>query len=115
MTLLEEIQAERKRQIEAEGWTAEHDDEHADGELLRAAVHYLWAGTDKAAPIDSDGAPLSWPWDVKWWKPRDRRSNLIRAGALCLAEKDRLGRQTGHVDHKFNLVLAELARLETST
>jgi hypothetical protein len=32
------IAAERQRQIEAEGWTSEHDDEHVNGEIALAAV-----------------------------------------------------------------------------
>jgi hypothetical protein len=39
-TGIELIAEERKRQIEVEGWTAEHDDEHTDGELALAAVCY---------------------------------------------------------------------------
>lgn len=35
--VIAEIAAERKRQIEAEGWTPEHDDAHDKGELARAA------------------------------------------------------------------------------
>jgi hypothetical protein len=33
-----------------------------------------------------------WPWDRKWWKPKDRRRDLVRAGALILAEIERLDR-----------------------
>ncbi|HGM7247685.1 TPA: hypothetical protein ACKQE9_006505, partial [Pseudomonas aeruginosa] len=33
-----DVQAERRRQITAEGWTPEHDDEHADGQMARAAA-----------------------------------------------------------------------------
>jgi hypothetical protein len=43
----EKIAAERRRQVEKEGWTPEHDAEHADGALIKAAVTYareaLWA------------------------------------------------------------------------
>lgn len=37
---IEIIAEERKRQIEVEGWTLEHDDEHRCGELSDAAVCY---------------------------------------------------------------------------
>lgn len=37
------IAVERQRQVAAEGWTPEHDDEHAEGELLAAASCYLQA------------------------------------------------------------------------
>lgn len=38
MSVIEEIAAERKRQIEIEGWTREHDEQHANGELANAAA-----------------------------------------------------------------------------
>jgi hypothetical protein len=48
------------------------------------------------------GKPLSgwaswlqiWPWDRKWWKPTDRRRDLVKAAALILAEIERLDRAT---------------------
>jgi hypothetical protein len=33
-----------------------------------------------------------WPLGRDWWKPKDRRQDLIRAGALAMAEMDRLRR-----------------------
>ena len=40
------------------------------------------------------GAPFGWPhtWDASWWKPKDRRRDLVRAGALIIAEIERLDR-----------------------
>jgi hypothetical protein len=41
--------------------------------------------------------------------------DLVRAGALMLAEKDRrkrAGLYFGHVDHKLNLVRTALAKME---
>jgi hypothetical protein len=35
-----DVLAERRRQIEAEGWTPEHDDQHSNWELSRAAICY---------------------------------------------------------------------------
>ncbi|PXB75626.1 hypothetical protein CW299_41965, partial [Pseudomonas aeruginosa] len=35
-----DVQAERRRQVEAEGWTPKHDDEHADGQMAQAAGCY---------------------------------------------------------------------------
>ncbi|MFO6370442.1 hypothetical protein ACLBWA_35920, partial [Pseudomonas aeruginosa] len=37
-------------------------------------------------------AALFWPWDEEWWKPKSARENLVRAGALVLAEIERLDR-----------------------
>lgn len=110
------IRNERWRQIAAEGFDAKHDDVHDDGALLRAAVMYLWHGTTKAAPgnrILSRTIPLGWPWEPRWWKPKGRKRNLVRAGALCLAEYDRRSRAraaTGPAEHKLLLSIDELAK-----
>ncbi|HFJ9858189.1 TPA: hypothetical protein ACPIBI_004826 [Pseudomonas aeruginosa] len=80
-----DVQAERRRQIEAKGWTPEHDDLYCSAELPRAAAAYILNGAN-------DEAPAIWPFVAKWWKPRDARSNYVRAGALILAEIERLDR-----------------------
>jgi len=105
MSALDDIAAERRRQIEVEGWTPEHDDRHERGEMLRAAICYatnaivratLLAEGKPASFVDkasrSAGVPASWPWDHGWWKPTDARRNLVKAGALILAEIERLDR-----------------------
>jgi hypothetical protein len=114
MDALSMILAERERQIKQEGFDAAHDDGHANGELLMAATVYLWWGTPKAAPLDENGRPIGWPWDAKWWKPRDRKRNLVRAGALCRAEIERRKRMHYPLDiacAKLNLVIRELENL----
>jgi hypothetical protein len=80
------IEQERRRQIDREGYTAEHDDMHANGELASAALAYL------SAYSKADKAPKIWPWPSWQWNPKDRLSNLVRAGALFLAEEYRLHR-----------------------
>jgi hypothetical protein len=79
------IAAERRRQVEEEGWTAEHDDAHDDGELARAGAAY--AAFSYAL----------WPWDRSWWRPEpgDDIRRLVKAGALIVAEIDRLQRARG--------------------
>jgi hypothetical protein len=92
------IAAERKRQIEQEGWTPEHDEEHRCGELARAACGYAALASYQAGPRNLVDDPLQppilprdWPWDVSWWKPsHDLIRNLVKAGALIAAEIDRL-------------------------
>lgn len=85
---------ERQRQIEQEGWTPEHDDQHGSGELAEAAACYAEASADpEGSDVPLDSLCGHWPWSVKWWKPsKDRRRNLIKAGALILAEIERLDR-----------------------
>ncbi|EPQ8800652.1 hypothetical protein ACUW02_006885 [Pseudomonas aeruginosa] len=90
-----DVQAERRRQVEAEGWTPDHDDLYCAAELPRAAAAYILSGAN-------DEAPAIWPFSAKWWKPRDARANYMRAGALILAEIERLdraaaaGKEVGH-------------------
>ena len=97
---------ERSRQVDMEGWTPEHDDEHTRGELAFAAACYaaqagidcgegrtIEPGHDRAIVKAVDFVRSGWPWAPVWWKPsRDRRRNLVKAGALILAEIERLDR-----------------------
>ncbi len=100
MTGIERIAAERKRQIEQEGWTAGHDDQHHPGELAWAAYVYAMAA---GLVIDADGAdppvleqPLIFPFGPAWWKPStDPVRNLEKSGALIAAEIDRILRARG--------------------
>lgn len=95
MTVIDEIAAERRRQLEAEGWTLDHEDSQQQGELARAAGCYAlqagWSQDPRASswPIDAPGA---WPWADEWWKPKDVRRDLLRAAALIVAEIERLDR-----------------------
>ncbi len=98
-----DVQAERRRQINAEGWTPEHDDAHSYGQMARAAACYALAGS--SAPNDGTAAllvSLAWPWDEQWWKPTSARRDLVKACALTLAEIERLdraaapGEEVGH-------------------
>jgi hypothetical protein len=85
-----DVLAERKRQISVEGWTPEHDDEHGDCSLARAAACYALGRSTLRSP----GGPdlMLWPWGNASWKPGTPRRNLVRAGALILAEIERLDR-----------------------
>ncbi len=94
MSIVEEIVAERRRQIEVEGFTTDHDDAHRTEDLMEASLSYFWHATGRGVygrdvPSDPPGIPRNWPWEAKWWKPKDPRRDLIRAGALCLAEQER--------------------------
>lgn len=100
MSVIDEITAERKRQVETEGWSVEHDDYHSDGEMARAAACYAMTGSAawlcnkaKREAKEFSRTPHDWPWDKAWWKPKDRRRDLIRAAALIVAEIERIDRQ----------------------
>jgi hypothetical protein len=98
---IEDVIAERKRQIRVEGWTPAHDDTHTDGSLAQAAAAYaLKARSDEAhengVRIGKHGVPYLWPdsWNPSWWKPTDRRRDLVKAAALIIAEIERIDRST---------------------
>lgn len=98
MNGVELIAAERKRQVEAEGWTPEHDDQHENNELVYAAYAYtLPDGERPGITINGKFTPSCWPWEQAWWKPspENRVRELAKAGALIAAEIDRLQRQKG--------------------
>lgn len=109
MAVIDEIAAERRRQIEQEGWTPEHDDDQWDGSLASAAASYAWLASlrddDRRFQIKAQGSARNgvfsvinalWPvsWSDQWFKPKDRRRDLIRAAALIVAEIERLDRAT---------------------
>jgi hypothetical protein len=87
-----DVLAERLRQVEAEGWTPEHDDRHPDGQIALAAAAYAYGSQYPDDIRARGGRPAWWPWDLRWWKPTDRRRDLVKAGALILAEIERLDR-----------------------
>lgn len=77
------VLAERRTQIVVEGWTPEHDDAHVSGEIAQAAADYAMPGQH---PVPGVG------WASKK-SELPRRLQLVRAGALILAEIARLDRQ----------------------
>jgi hypothetical protein len=80
------VLAERQRQITAEGWTVEHDDGHADGELARAGAAYA---VFTAGRVEGHLVRSIWPWSLDWWKPTGFRRDLVKAAALIIAEGER--------------------------
>lgn len=89
-----DVLAERKRQVTREGWTPEHDDQHVNFEMAIAGGLYAISAVDSHHKL-RNSAPSAWPWDRKWWKPDGPRRDLVKAGALILAEIERLDRAAG--------------------
>jgi len=85
------IRAERIRQVVAEDYSAEHDKGHED-ELALAAACYSLVGVNGGGHLQalSNGVPWLWPWESAYWKPRDKKRDLVRAGALIAAALDAL-------------------------
>jgi len=90
--VMNDVWRERVRQIESEGWTHEHDDAHDAGQMVAAACTYALETTFDGAAAKGRWFGMLWPWDRKWFKPKDRRRDLIRAAALIVAEIERLDR-----------------------
>lgn len=119
-TIIQEINAERERHAEVEGWTPEHDDEHDDGQMAMAAACYadprnlvVWQEAESAFLSGNDGGRgdrkllpegyySAWPWDDEWDKRQKhgQKRRLIIAGALIVAELERLERAEKSVDRQ---------------
>lgn len=88
------IAEERRRQVESEGYSPDQDDEqNEDGEMALAAAAYA-----ASAAGDPDCA-LFWPggWDPHMFKPAGETRDLVRAGALIVAELERRARLSASV------------------
>lgn len=111
-TGIELIAEERLRQVEAEGWTHEHDDQHEDGALALVAALYATPIPLYTLSIDDDRdnerkshrgltVEANDPWPAEWTSAFDKRQKynrlrqLVVAGALIAAEIDRLMRRGG--------------------
>lgn len=95
--VIADIIIERMRQVTDEWWSAEHDDEeNYYGELAEAAACYA---------LPDYRAPLPWPWEPPNYDKRNkhsRRRQLIIAGALIVAEVERLDRATAAAAYGHN-------------
>jgi hypothetical protein len=103
-----DVVRERRRQVEGEGFTAAHDDAHGGGEIALAAASYAYSSVlNEQERRDHHDAlyglrrgfisivRLLWRWEAHWFKPRSRRDDLVRAGALIIAEIERIDRIPG--------------------
>lgn len=82
-----DVISERQRQRSVEGWTTEHDDAYQNNELADAAACYAIHANNQGF-----STPAHWPWDPEWWKQSGARRDLVKAGALILAEIERIDR-----------------------
>ncbi len=92
-TAASDVIAERRRQIERENFSHRRDDNYLKKDLACAAASY--ALYDKKQEV-----PWCWPWDERWWNPTDYRQNLIKSGALLLAEIERIDRANNRGEKK---------------
>jgi len=85
-----DVISERQRQMSIEGWTSEHDDAYQNSELADAAACYAINAHNQGF-----STPAHWPWAPYWWKQSGPRRDLVKAGALILAEIERIDRAAG--------------------
>ena len=108
MSVLGDVTAERRRQVADEGFAPARDDGYVHGQLARAASAYAeFGGLPDERRGGYSGAPATWPWALQWWKPTDRRRDLVKAAALIFAEIERLDRASGRADAGPRLVILE--------
>jgi hypothetical protein len=84
------IAAERSRQIESEGYSLEHDDQHTHGELAIQAAALAIDGTDACIthPDYEEDESVD-PWGLVTKHHGQWERELVIAGALIAAEIDR--------------------------
>lgn len=88
---VQDVVAERQRQVASEGYSTESDDNYIDGDLAAAAGSYALHAHD-VDKAKLGFAPAWWPWTRDSWKPTTPRNDLVKAGALILAEIERIDR-----------------------
>lgn len=92
-----DVLAERRRQVEQEGYEPDHDDEHKSEEIAAYAAYYAmppgvreWPAVETGYADTFGEAIVPDGWNPT--PPGDRRRELVKAGALILAEIERLDR-----------------------
>ncbi len=74
------VLAERQRQIEVEGWTPEHDNDHRASEIASGGAAYL---------LDNRAF---WPWRDGYKNDHPQRRKYVIGGAMALAAGEHLDR-----------------------
>lgn len=92
-----DVIAERRRQIEKEGYSHEHDDVYVNDEIASFAAFYVMPPAARKWPAEETGFGATWgeaiiPVDWCAAKPGDRRQELVKACALVIAEIERFDR-----------------------
>lgn len=91
-----DVLSERNRQVVAEDYATEHDDSHPCGEIAAFAAVYAMPPAAREWPATETGFGETFGEALcpVGWAPKfgDRRRELVKAGALILAEIERLDR-----------------------
>lgn len=101
---VDDVIAERMRQIKEKGYTLAFDRVNSDGgQLIKAAMCYAGiADMQNRGKTLEDAAwffDRDWPWDLETYKPKaDARRNLVISAAFLLAEIERLDAESEATD-----------------
>lgn len=100
LAVVGEVWAERLRQMTSEGFYPAGDVGRCEDLGLAASAYCYAAGLrhdlrgwvlpgkpprPPAGSFVADVLRALWPWDFAWWKPTDRRRDLVKGAALALA------------------------------
>ena len=105
-TGIEMITDERKRQVEVEGYSEQHDSQHKASEFIYAAIAYVESakvgvnctemGNTNEHEIMMRKVEMGIHYPLGWaFKPSTNVRDLVKAGALIAAAIDRLQTQKG--------------------
>lgn len=87
MSALIDVAAERRRQVDVEGWTPEKDDDHTPGELALAGAAWALAAAEEGGESAFGISPEdAWPFEGGFrTEGKDARRRMVIAAALLLA------------------------------
>ena len=103
--ILSAIDAERDRQI-AKGYDSAHDTSHVRGELAAAAATFAWIASTRSQHM----TVAMWPWSSSLPRREDDEILLIKAGAIIVAELERIAGS----HHSQRVTAAELAAVRAT-
>ena len=115
MSGIARIAAERERQIEEEGFSPQHDDEHRRSQLAMAAAcyaspHRIYERFDGAS--DSVSFREAWPFETAWDKREDRHTGGLLGTNSLLRDPELRTRRLRELTKAGALIAAEIDRLE---
>lgn len=77
---------ERRRVIEEEGYTPEHDNMHGPHDLIAAGHCYIQQALFDMQGVACDNPPFEWPFEASQWKPSEGDTlKDLRRGVQFLA------------------------------
>lgn len=105
MSFYNDVIAEKDRLVREKYLTTDSIDCFKEGEISSAAICYVlhWLNISHSAYASTAHKLVTylWPFSRIYWKPKDRRHDLVHATALLILEGERLDRlhsSNKHID-----------------